>query len=228
MIITIDGPVASGKSTIARLLAKELDFYYLYTGLLYRGIAALLVKELGYTEEDLKHPRKEDLDLLLKGDAFEYCYKNGEAQIYFKGKSITESLKTREVDNWSSISSADPTVRNAIFERQVLIGKQHNMVADGRDTGSVVFPDAAVKIFLTASLEIRAARWQRDQAKMGLIFSDEESKHIVEERDERDRTRTHSPLIKAKDAIVIDSTYLSCNEVVAAIKVYVLQAKNQK
>ena len=224
MVITIDGPVASGKSTIARLLAQELGFYYLYTGLLYRGLAAILVTHYGYDEAQLKHPRKEDLDDLLTGNRFEYRYEDGEPQIYFEGKAITGLLKTREVDNWSSISSADPAVRHAVLERQVSIGKLYNVVADGRDTGSVVFPDAVCKIFLTASLEVRAARWQSDQEKLGKLFSLDESMQIVAERDERDRTRSHSPLVQAVDAHVVDNTTLSREETVAIIKAHVLKA----
>lgn len=208
MIIAIDGPVASGKSTIGQEIAHRLGFYYLYTGMLYRGIAYALVKAYGYDEQKLKNPDKKHVDDLLAAGRLEYRYSEGRAQLLFDGTDITDRLKTAEVDNWASTSSALPVVRQAILHIQQEIGRTHDIVADGRDMGTVVFPDAEYKFFLTASVEVRARRWQADQKRMGNDLSLQECIAKISERDHRDTTREHSPLIQAPDAIVIDSSEL--------------------
>ncbi len=218
MIIAIDGPVASGKSTIARQLAHELGFYYLYTGLLYRGIAYVLVKKLGYTDADLVHPRHADVDAVMQSGRFVYRYAVGEPSIIFDGEDITPELKKGEVDGWSSLSSADPYVRHAIFETQVALGKKHDLVAEGRDIGTVVFPHAEHKFFLTASLEQRAFWWRKMQEQLGRVYSLDESLREVAERDRRDTTREHSPLAQAADAIVVDATGLGLEEVIGMLR----------
>lgn len=218
MIIAIDGPVASGKSTIARQLAHELNFFYLYTGLLYRGIAYVLVKNFGYTQLELVHPKQTDIDAILAPGRLVYRYAAGEPAILFDGVDITAELKKAEVDGWSSTSSADPRVRHAIFAMQVTLGHEHDLVAEGRDIGTVVFPNAEHKFFLTASLEQRAYWWQKMQEQLGRVYSLEESRQVVAERDRRDTTREHSPLIQAPDAVLIDCTGLTIQEIVALIK----------
>ncbi|HBL98854.1 TPA: (d)CMP kinase [Candidatus Dependentiae bacterium] len=225
MVVTIDGPVASGKSTVAKRLASELGFYYLYTGLLYRAIAYVLVHHKGYSDQELKAPLQADLDDILKDGRLDYSYEANEPAVYFDGENITPYLKTREIDGWSSLSSADPRVRHAIFEMQVRIGKLYNVVADGRDTGSVVFPDALCKFYLTAEPRVRALRWQQDQAKAGVSYTLDECERIVNERDQRDITRVHSPLIQAVGAHRIDNSNLSIDETVAMMKRLVVAAR---
>jgi cytidylate kinase len=215
MIITIDGPVASGKSTIAQRLAHDLGFYYLYTGLLYRGIAYVLVHQYGYDDVALKSPRHEDVDAVLTAGRLVYRYENEQAQVWYDGVNITPFLKTKAVDATSSISSADPYVRAAILQLQVRIGHEHDVVADGRDMGTVVFPQAACKFFLTASPEVRAARWQADQQRAGIAYTFAEALQAVAMRDERDTTREHSPLKPAPDAIIVDNSDLDIAQTVA-------------
>lgn len=218
MIITIDGPVASGKSSVARQLAHELNFYYLYTGLLYRGIAYILVKNFGYTQTDLAQPRHADIDAIMQPGRFVYRLSAGKPAIIFDGVEITDHLKQGEVDGWSSTSSADPYVRHAIFDMQVALGREHDLVAEGRDIGTVVFPHAEHKFFLTASIEQRAYWWQKLQAQLGRVYTFAESRLEVAERDRRDTTREHSPLAQAPDAVLLDGTGKSIQELVDMIK----------
>ncbi|MBN2267454.1 MAG: (d)CMP kinase [Candidatus Babeliaceae bacterium] len=212
MIITIDGPVASGKSSVAKRLADKLGFYYLYTGLLYRGLAYLLVTKFGYSDEELKKPRSADIDAIVNNPSFQYHYDTGIPTIMFNGENITPYLKTAEVDHWSSISSADPYVRQSVLHHQIELGKKYNLVVDGRDTGTIVFPHATIKIFLTAAPEVRAKRWQQDQMKAGKKFTFADALTAINERDQRDITRPHSPLIPATDAIIIDNSDMSIEE----------------
>lgn len=225
MIIAIDGPVASGKSTVARRLAQELGIFYLYTGLLYRGIAYILVKQYGYDEARLHHPKESDIDDVLKADRLIYRYENGLPKLLFDGKDITSFLKQGEVDRWSSSSSADPYVRHAILSIQIKIGKEHDVVAEGRDMGTVVFPHADFKFFLTAGLERRAALWRAMQEGLGRTYSIEQSIAEVAERDRRDTTRVHSPLKQAPDAILIDGTNKTIEQIVDEMRKLVLEKR---
>ena len=214
MIITIDGPVASGKSTVARLLAQKLGFYYLYTGFLYRGFAYVLAHAYNYDTENFSCPRDADVDDIIYNHTFEYRYEEGQPKIIFDGNDITPFLKTKEVDNWASLVSAYPHVRHVVFEHQVRIGKAHDVVAEGRDTGTVVFPSADYKFFLTSPVEVRAERWQRMQQKMGFNYSLEECLKAVRERDARDADRSHSPLRRAPEALYIDNAHMTISETI--------------
>lgn len=218
MIIAIDGPVASGKSTIARKLAHELGFYYLYTGFLYRGLAYVLAHHYGYDTTQMAKPRHEDIDDIVHHKQFEYRYEDGVPKIVFEGEDISAYLKSKEVDNWSSLISAYPYVREAVLEYQVGIGREQDVVAEGRDMGTVVFPQAEHKFFLTASVDVRAQRWQKMQEKAGAHYSFEESRAAVIERDRRDAGREHSPLKKASDALLIDCSEMSVDQVVQEVR----------
>lgn len=218
MIIAIDGPVASGKSTIARRLAHNLGFYYLYTGFLYRGIAYVLAHRYGYDTDMMEHPRPEAIDEIVHRKGFEYRYEQGAPKIIFEGEDISQYLKSKEVDEWSSRISAHPYVRDAVLEYQVRIGATHDVVAEGRDVGTVVFPEADYKFFLTASVEVRARRWQGMQAQRGAHYSFEESCAAVRERDNRDQDRAHSPLKQASDALLIDCSEMTVDQVVALMQ----------
>ncbi len=217
MIITIDGPVASGKSTVAQALAHEFHefgFYYLYTGLLYRALAYALVTAYGYSEEALVAPGEDALEALLQKGRLEYRFDVGAARILFDGKDITSLLKTEEVDRISSISSANAAVRAAVYCLQQQIATGADIIADGRDTGTVVFPNAQIKFFLTASVEERAFRWRTNQARQGNMVSEDEAITAVTMRDERDRTRKISPLLPAEDAILVDNSNWSIEETI--------------
>jgi len=215
MVITIDGPSASGKSTVAQALAKKLDFYYLNTGLLYRALAFLLLKREGYTEQDLAHPRTEDLKRYLDLVHFSYHYSStGHATITFEDLNITPFLKDEEIDRGASIISANSLAREGLHTMQHHIKEQHDIVVEGRDSGTEVFPNAEHKFFLTASLQERARRWQKMQEKNGSKYTLEQVEQALQERDARDQGRTIAPLRIPKDAIVIDSTNLSVEQVV--------------
>lgn len=215
MIITIDGPVASGKSTVAKRLAQKLNFYYLNTGMLYRALAYLLVHTSGYTVQQLSDPREKDIDLYLDPHQLIYRYEtDGTIRLFWQTTDLTPFLKTSEMDQASSVLSAHERVRARLLDFQRTFARKHAVVVEGRDTGSVVFPQAEVKFFLTASVAERALRWQYDQRQRGKQFSVPESVAQINERDARDTTRTHNPLIIPHGAIVIDSTGLTSDQVV--------------
>ncbi|MCL5436292.1 MAG: (d)CMP kinase [Candidatus Dependentiae bacterium] len=170
------------------------------------------------TAPRLVHPRHADIDAIMQPGRFLYRYVDGSPHVIFDGEDLTPHLKQGEVDDWSSISSADPYVRHAIFEMQVALGREHDLVAEGRDIGTVVFPHADHKFFLTASLSQRATWWRKMQEKLGRNYSSEESLHEVAERDRRDMSREHSPLTKAPDAIEIDGSDMTIDQLVAQMR----------
>lgn len=222
MVITIDGPSASGKSTVAHALAQKLGYYYLNTGLLYRALAFLLLKREGYTEQDLAHPRTEDLKRYLNEVHFSYHYSStGQVTITFEGLNITPFLKEPEIDRGASIISLNHRVREALHTIQHSIKNQHDIVVEGRDSGSVVFPHADYKFFLTASLEERAHRLQKMQEQRGITHTLEQAEQALQERDKRDQEREVAPLRPAGDAVVIDSTGRDVNHVVQEMIKYI-------
>jgi cytidylate kinase len=212
MIITIDGPAASGKSSAARCLAQKLGFYYLYSGLLYRGCAYVLLKA-GFTKKEFARidPGSVSTYYNVKRIRYLYTLNHGE-QLFFDGADITAQLKTPKIDEASSLLAENPAIREAIRLVQQEYSATTNIVADGRDMGTAVFPHANVKFFLTASVEARAQRWQHAQATVGNNFTIEEATAILTERDHRDTIREHSPLAVAQNAIMIDNTNMSAAE----------------
>lgn len=215
MIVTIDGPTASGKSTVARMLAKKLGFYYLNTGMLYRALAYLLINHCGYKSTDLPDPKQVDVARCLDPQKLVYCYEpDGSVRITFAGEYITPHLKMSEIDRASSLVSANQMVREQLLQFQRWYGQQYDVVAEGRDLGSVVFPDADYKFFLSASIKERACRWQADRARQGEQFSLEQSIEKVTVRDKRDQERAISPLKVSEDAIEIDNSDLSLDQTV--------------
>lgn len=222
MIITIDGPVASGKSTVSRMLAHELGYYYLCSGLLYRALSYLLITVRGYTLQTLDQVTQKDIDYCLDNGQFSYRYDahNGE-HIFFADKNITPYLKDRLIDTVASIISVRPEVRHAITEVQHTISSCHDIVTDGRDVGSVVFPRAEYKFYVTASVEIRAQRWRKDQEKYGNHVSHQEAIAAITDRDERDKNRAIAPLIVPKNAIIIDTSDLNVEQTVKKMLEYI-------
>lgn len=218
MIITIDGPVGSGKSTAAQILAKKLGFYYLNSGLLYRALAYLLVTHESYTIKELAHPRIEHLAMYLDDMRLAYHYDDdGSARIMFDDQNITAHLKNASMDQYASILSTNENVRDALLDVQQKIGKHYDLVVEGRDSGSVVFPQADHKFFLTASLQERARRWQGMQEKRGVMYTFEQAIQALKERDTRDQERAIAPLCIPVGAIVIDSTDFNLDQVVQEI-----------
>lgn len=222
MIITIDGPSASGKSTVAHVLAKELGYYCLYSGLLFRAVAYLLVNHELYTEDMLKNPQPEHIQKYLDPARFTYQYDtSGKAIIVFDGQDITPYLKDSNIDQSASILSTNKQVRDILLRVQQRIGKKYHLVVEGRDSGSVVFPYAEYKFFLTASPEERACRWQKMQEERGIKYTLEEAMQELEKRDTRDANREIAPLRVPEEAIIIDSTDLDIRQVVRKMVSYI-------
>lgn len=206
MIITIDGPTSSGKSSAARELADRLGYCHLNSGLFYRALAYLLIERAGYSVEELNNVSREDLDNYLSAGRLRYhCRPGGHGGVTFDGVDITPFLKSNGIGQGSSIISLDPYVRERLLDMQRSVGRHNNCVADGRDTGSVVFPNADIKFFLTAPLEVRAKRWQQDQRERGNTYSLDRALQEVAIRDERDQHRAVAPLIVPNDAVMIDN-----------------------
>ncbi|NBQ16811.1 (d)CMP kinase [bacterium] len=215
MIITIDGPTASGKSTVAQLLAKKLGFYYLNTGALYRTVSYLLVTRCGYTEQNLAHVKEKDVRLCVDLNLLVYSYSSENGyKVFYDSNDITSFLKDCSVDRFVAIISPIPFVRLLVTEVQHAFAKKFNTIIEGRDSGSVVFPHADYKFYLTADLAVRAARWQIDQQKRGNVFTLSQAMKLVEERDIKDLSRHNSPLIIPSDAHILDNTKMSLEDTV--------------
>lgn len=210
MIITIDGPAASGKSTIARAVAKELGFFYINSGLLFRGIAYILVNKYVYTLEKLFFPDPLDLQEIFVENRLKYLFDDQfHEQLFFDLQDITPWLKTTIIDKAASIVSTSIIVRDQVYSMQRRLAQSFDIVVDGRDAGSIIFSEAQVKFFLTASLEIRAARWQKEQESKGNAQTAEQARHAVHERDERDSMRSVAPLTIPIDGVLIDNSLLT-------------------
>jgi len=216
--ITIDGPVASGKSTMGRMLAKKLGYYYIYSGALYRALAYLLMHSKGYTPAQLHHPEMSDVLASLAPDKFIYSYDvESQERVFFDGTDITPYLKESVIDQGASIVSTDSAVRDEINKLIRLIAEKFDVVVDGRDAGTVIFPHASAKFYLTASLDVRARRWQGAQKKLGNTYTHEQSLQLLGERDKRDQGRKVAPLMIPDDAIVIDNSELDAEQTLAEI-----------
>jgi len=210
LVITIDGPTASGKGTIARLLAQRLGWYILDSGALYRLVALAAEKHsIALDDVESLQPLAAHLDVEFVADAGVE-----EMTILLEGEDVTLELRTETCGNGASKVAALPTVRAALLERQQAFQQSPGLIADGRDMGTVVFPDAVVKIFLTASAEERARRRYNQLKDKGLGVTMRGLLAEIAERDERDRNRAASPLVPAGDAVVLDTSDLSIDDVV--------------
>lgn len=215
MIITIDGPVASGKSTVSRMLAQKLGYYYLCSGLLYRALGYLLINRYGYTLETVAEPSQKDIIRCLDSQKFLYHYDDQiQERIFFDSEDITPYLKDRFIDKVASVVSVNVQVRQTVTQLQRNIASRSDIVTDGRDVGSAVFPNAEVKFFITASVDVRAERWRKDQEKYGNYFSIDQAIAAITDRDDRDKNRAIAPLIVPESAIVIDTSELNIEQTV--------------
>ncbi|MGE5398890.1 MAG: (d)CMP kinase [Ignavibacteriales bacterium] len=210
MIITIDGPAGSGKSTSAKLVAKKLGYTYLDTGAMYRAITYLALKQNMIRDESSVVRLAQDARLELK-------FIDGKTEVFLNGEDVTEAIRSYEVNSNVSEISVIPGVRKALVEKQQAIGANTSIVAEGRDTGTVVFPDADVKIFLTASLNERATRRLKEFQEKGQNLPLEDIEFNIKKRDLIDSSREMSPLVKAKDAIEIDTSSITIEEEVSLI-----------
>lgn len=209
--VAIDGPAGAGKSTIAKLVAKEKGYVYVDTGAMYRGLA------IHFLENGIEAEEKEKIAEACKDADVTIRYEDGQQQVYLNGKNITAKLRKEAVGNMASKSSAIPEVRAKLLELQRELARKEDVIMDGRDIGTCVLPDADVKVFLTASVETRAKRRYDELVEKGVACDLEEIARDIAERDERDSTREIAPLKQAEDAVLVDSSHMTIEEVVAAI-----------
>ncbi|GGO72874.1 (d)CMP kinase [Bowmanella pacifica] len=215
-VITIDGPSGAGKGTISAMLAEKLGWHFLDSGAIYRVLAvASLHHQIDAQDEMGLVPLASSLDVSFETQT------QGVTRIILEGEDVTDSIRTEEVGAVASQVASLPRVREALLRRQRAFRDEPGLVADGRDMGTVVFPGAQAKIFLTASAEERAMRRYKQLKDKGLDVSIERLLTDIKARDERDTNRSVAPLVPAEDALVLDSTNLSINQVLDNVMQYV-------
>ena len=212
--IAIDGPAGAGKSTIAKKVAKKLGYIYVDTGALYRGMAVY------FLENGVSADETEQIGKMCRQAVVTLGYEDGVQQVYLNGENITAKLREEEVGKMASVSSAIKEVRLQLLELQRDLAAKENVVMDGRDIGTNVPPQAETKIYLTASVETRAKRRFLELQEKGVPCVLEEIAKDIEDRDYRDMNRDVAPLKQAEDAVYIDSSEMSIDEVVAEILKY--------
>ncbi len=222
-VVTIDGPAGTGKGTVARHLAENLGYHYLDSGALYRVLACC---------SQWQNIAVDDLDSLISmckrvQIRFEVTDLNENVRVFVDQRDVSEDLRTEECAARASKLAALPEVRSALLEKQHAFRMMPGLVAEGRDMGTVVFPDAQCKIYLTASAQERAIRRQKQLKKQGISASLDHLLKEIEARDSRDESRAISPLRPAADAVLVDSTDLSIEEVVQCV-VALVDAENHK
>ena len=209
--IAIDGPAGAGKSTIAKIAASRLGYVYIDTGAMYRAMALYLIRS-GAGKEDVK-----EFGRLCQGADISIEYREGEQTVILNGENVTPLLRTEEVGNMASVSSADPKVREKLLDLQRKLAASMSVVMDGRDIGTTILPDADVKIYLTASSQKRAERRYKELTEKGIACCLDEIRMDIEERDRRDMNREISPLRQAEDAVLVDSSDMTIEEVTKRI-----------
>ncbi|MBQ7781404.1 MAG: (d)CMP kinase [Lachnospiraceae bacterium] len=209
--VAIDGPAGAGKSTIAKKIAKQMGLVYVDTGAMYRALALFMIRN-GIATDDLEsmNTRCEEADITIR-------YENGEQVVYLNGENVNAYLRTEEVGNMASVSSTQPNVRKKLVSLQKELAKTTDVIMDGRDIGTCVLPDADVKIYLTADSAVRAKRRYDELTAKGITCDLDEIEKDIIDRDHRDMTREESPLRQALDAILVDSSYMTIDEVVETI-----------
>ena len=207
MIIAIDGPSGAGKSTLGRMLARELGLLYIDTGAMYRAVA------LAMAEQSINPTDRWAVIDVARGARVDLAGDPNSLQVKLNGRDVTAAIRTAEVGRAASVISTIPEVRRELAHRQREMGRRGGVVLDGRDIGTVVFPDADIKFFLTATPEQRAQRRYDEERVRTNNVSFEATFADINARDQRDSTRADSPLAIADDAVVIDSTELSMEEV---------------
>ncbi len=214
MIVTIDGPAGTGKSSVARMLADRLGFEFLNTGAMYRAVAyACLQRQLDLASEQAVGDVAHSLEIFFSNN-----------RLLLGKEDVTEAIRGQEVTQSASIVAANPVVRKRLVELQRIVGQGTNLVTEGRDQGTIVFPNAECKFFLTASPEERARRRQRELLEKGEDISLEELLEQQKLRDLRDETRACSPLKPAPNAVIIDTTKMTLVHVASHLEQLVQQA----
>ena len=209
--VAIDGPAGAGKSTIAKLVAKEKGYIYVDTGAMYRGLA------IHFLDKGIQPQETEKVIEACKDAEVTIAYEDAVQHVYLNGKDISSRLRNEEVGNMASVTSAIPEVRKKLLELQQNLAKTQNVIMDGRDIGTCVLPHADVEVYLTASVETRAKRRYQELQEKGEDCNLEEIAHDIEERDRRDMTREIAPLKQAEDAVLVDSSDMTIAEVVKTI-----------
>jgi cytidylate kinase len=212
-IITIDGPSGAGKGTVSRILAKQLGFHYLDSGALYRLLGLVAMRhglEISINADLTKLAENMDVRFQAKD--------NGQNIVLLEGEDVTDELRTEETGALASRVAENPMVRSALLLRQQQFAKPPGLVADGRDMGTKVFPEAQLKIFLTASIEERAKRRYKQLLERGENVKLRALEEQVRSRDERDMNRKSSPLALAKDAVEVDTSDLTIQEAVDRVQ----------
>lgn len=211
--IAIDGPAGAGKSTIARALAKELGYYYVDTGAIYRTVAYFL-DLLGVSPNDVDGVSRyiDELTVELEYD------ENGKQHMLMNGMDVTDEIRTQDISQKASLVSAHGVVRDMLLDMQRDVAKKHNVIMDGRDIGTVVLPKANVKIFLTATAEVRANRRCNELLAKGQKVTYPQVLKDIQQRDYQDTHRQIAPLKMAKDSVKLDTSELDIDGVIAAIR----------
>ena len=209
--IAIDGPAGAGKSTIAKKVASRFGYIYVDTGAMYRAMALFLLREgVDPADEKAVSERSGEADITIR-------YVDKEQVVFLNGENVNGLIRTEEVGNMASATSVNGNLRKKLVELQQKLAAQENVVMDGRDIGTVVLPDAQLKVYLTASVEVRADRRFKELTEKGGSCDLEKIKEDIRDRDHRDMTREISPLKQAEDAILVDSSDMTIQEVVDKI-----------
>lgn len=209
--VAIDGPAGAGKSTIAKKAAKKLDFIYVDTGAMYRAIALYFIRN-GVAADDEKTISEKCSDINVSID-----YVDGVQQVILNGENVNDYIRTEQVSMMTSSVSKYPAVREKLLNLQRQLATEKNVIMDGRDIGTCVLPDAKTKIFLTASAGERARRRYKEQVERGIECDIKQIEKDIIARDEQDMNREIAPLKQAEDAVLIDSSDMSIEQVVDAI-----------
>lgn len=211
MNIAIDGPAGAGKSTIAKAVARELNSIYVDTGAMYRAMALYMLKN------DISPDDTESIEKACESADISIVYKDGAQHVILNGEDVTGELRTEAVGNMASSVSVNGKVRKKLVSLQQKLAHSTSVVMDGRDIGTVVLPDADLKIYLTASVETRADRRYKELIEKGQHPDLDEIRRDIADRDHRDMNRENSPLRQAEDAVLIDSSDMTIPEVVDRI-----------
>ncbi len=209
--IAIDGPAGAGKSTIAKRIAREKQFIYVDTGAMYRAMGLYFLRN-GIDASDMGRISEKCMEADIT-----IAYENGEQVVFLNGENVNGLIRTEEVGNMTSAISVNPDVRKKLVELQQRLAKNSDVVMDGRDIGTCVLPDADVKVYLTAGSNVRARRRYEELAAKGESCDLAQIEKDIIERDERDMNREVSPLRQAEDAVFLDSSDMSVDEVVEKI-----------
>lgn len=219
--IAIDGPAGAGKSTIAKKVAAKLGFIYVDTGAMYRAMALFLMrKEIDAKDMEAVSEKCKEADITIR-------YENGEQLVYLNGENVNGVIRTEAVSQMASLTSPNPDIRKRLMELQKKLAQDADVVMDGRDIGTCVLPNAEVKIFLTASSKVRAERRYKELTAKGEKCDIDVIEKDIIERDQQDMTREISPLQVAEDAMLVDSSYMTIDEVADVILDKVSKTNNK-